>query len=196
MELKMRRFVWIKRSETIRRVVVKSLVSHVVMGNISQQLEERLKAAAGSMLNEWCRVTTERSEGSAHWYAINWYRACESQKTTIMDDQRDCDDDVWQERAKEKGQQQIQRTEQRDQKKNAKGQRAVVGGAVQRDHTLQEEHDLFKMHKKVKYLVGRHRKPQNGILRGTYNEILLGVEENLKRKKEYVEELFNDDRPD
>ncbi|XP_030747669.1 uncharacterized protein LOC115876118 [Sitophilus oryzae] len=60
---------------------------------------------------------------------------------------------------------------------------------------LQAKYDTFNVHKKVKEFTHRHRKHQETILRNDNNEIILGVKAKLVRWKEYIETLFNDDRP-
>lgn len=60
---------------------------------------------------------------------------------------------------------------------------------------LQEKHDSFNIHKKVKEMTNKRKKQLVGTLRNADNEILLGIEDKLKRWKEYVEALFDDERP-
>ncbi|XP_071574655.1 uncharacterized protein [Temnothorax nylanderi] len=60
---------------------------------------------------------------------------------------------------------------------------------------LQEKHDAFNVHKKVKEMTNRAQKHQVLTLRDANNEIITGVEAKLQVWKRYVEELFDDDRP-
>ncbi|XP_060533833.1 uncharacterized protein LOC132706497 [Cylas formicarius] len=60
---------------------------------------------------------------------------------------------------------------------------------------LQNKHDSFNLHKKIKEFTNTQRKQIRGILKDTNNKILVSVEEKIKRWKEYVETLFNDARP-
>lgn len=59
---------------------------------------------------------------------------------------------------------------------------------------LQQKHNSFNVHNKVREVAELGRKRQRGILRGADNEIIIGVEEKLKRWKSYAEELFDNDR--
>lgn len=60
---------------------------------------------------------------------------------------------------------------------------------------LQVKYDTFNVHKKVKEMTGRHRKRQETVLRDNNNEIILGKENKLARWKEYIQALFDDERP-
>lgn len=60
---------------------------------------------------------------------------------------------------------------------------------------LQEKHDTFNLHKKVKEMANCNKKRPTAILRDKNNDIVLGINNKLRRWKEYVEELFNDSRP-
>lgn len=60
---------------------------------------------------------------------------------------------------------------------------------------LQEKHDAFNVHENVKDMTNWTRKYQIPILRDANNEIILGIEAKLRRWKEYLEELLDDDRP-
>ncbi|XP_044750612.1 uncharacterized protein LOC123310952 [Coccinella septempunctata] len=59
---------------------------------------------------------------------------------------------------------------------------------------LQERYDHFNVHKKIKEMTGKRRKRQETNLRGD-NELIVGTEEKLVRWKEYIQKLFDDDRP-
>lgn len=59
---------------------------------------------------------------------------------------------------------------------------------------LQEKHDAFNVHKKIKGIANRDRK-QITTLRDTNNKIVLKIEAKLQRWKQYLKKLFNDNRP-
>ena len=59
---------------------------------------------------------------------------------------------------------------------------------------LQEKHDYFNVHRKVKEVTGRRRKAQYGILRDKHNTIITDIESKIQRWKEYILELFSDVR--
>ena len=60
---------------------------------------------------------------------------------------------------------------------------------------LQQKYDIHNVHKKIKEVTGRNRKKHIGILKDADNQILVGPEEKLKCWKEYVTDLFNEERP-
>lgn len=59
---------------------------------------------------------------------------------------------------------------------------------------LQHKHDSFNIHKKVKEVTGKFHRYNNNSLRSADNEVIIEIEDKLKRWKEYVQELYHDDR--
>ena len=59
---------------------------------------------------------------------------------------------------------------------------------------LQEKHDSFNLHKKVKEVTGKRRKYHINTLRDANGGIILGIEKKIERWQEYVRELFHDHR--
>lgn len=59
----------------------------------------------------------------------------------------------------------------------------------------QEKYDTFNMHKKIKYLAGTARKNNPTKLYDNNGDIIVEIEQKLIKWKEFVEDLFHDDRP-
>ncbi|XP_030747109.1 uncharacterized protein LOC115875737 [Sitophilus oryzae] len=59
---------------------------------------------------------------------------------------------------------------------------------------LQEKHDSFNVHKKVKELAGLQKKRQPSILTDQNGKIIMEMEEKLRTWKNYIIELFDDER--
>lgn len=59
---------------------------------------------------------------------------------------------------------------------------------------LQKLHDSFNVHKKIKDITGDYKSKQSYILIDNNGNIIQDVEEKLSTWKEYIEELFQDDR--
>lgn len=60
----------------------------------------------------------------------------------------------------------------------------------------QAKHDVFTVHKKVKEFTGKKRRAVAGCLKNKDGKIILENDGKLSRWKEYVEELFDDERPE
>ncbi|KAI5754908.1 hypothetical protein M8J77_012531 [Diaphorina citri] len=63
---------------------------------------------------------------------------------------------------------------------------------------LQGKHDSFNLHKKIKEFTGLFHKNNNCVSNLTDDDgnIMINVEDKMKTWKRYIEELFNDNRPD
>lgn len=59
---------------------------------------------------------------------------------------------------------------------------------------LQEKYDIFNLHKGIKETTNRIQKHQATVLRGTNNEINIGIKEKPQRWKESIEKLYDDNR--
>lgn len=60
---------------------------------------------------------------------------------------------------------------------------------------LQQIHDTFNLHKKIKECAGIQRNKTYGLLVDKNNSIVIGIAEKLKTWTEYIEKLFTDNRP-
>lgn len=59
---------------------------------------------------------------------------------------------------------------------------------------FQRKHDIFKIHKKIKEMTNKFKKHRQTVLRDSDNEIIVGVEDKLRRWTEYIAALYDDDR--
>ncbi|KAI5707314.1 hypothetical protein M8J77_000030 [Diaphorina citri] len=61
---------------------------------------------------------------------------------------------------------------------------------------LQRKHDSFNLYKKIKELAGLSKRNMNNNLMDEHGHLIINTEDKLKVWKQYIEDLFNDDRPD
>ena len=59
---------------------------------------------------------------------------------------------------------------------------------------MQERHNSFNMHKMIKEMTQKQRSQTPGALEDAAKNILLDTKEKLTRLKEYIEQLFEDNR--
>ncbi|KAI5718027.1 hypothetical protein M8J77_015079 [Diaphorina citri] len=56
-------------------------------------------------------------------------------------------------------------------------------------------HDSFNQHKKIKEITGRKKARTSGILLNENQELILSINDRLKHWEDYIQELFDDERP-
>lgn len=61
---------------------------------------------------------------------------------------------------------------------------------------LQKKYDLFNMHRRIKEAAGTHKKQQSGRLIDANGNEISEIEEKLATWEEYIQQLFEDDRPE
>lgn len=52
---------------------------------------------------------------------------------------------------------------------------------MQRNRTFPRKHDTFNVHKEVKEITNKFHRPSPTILRNTTDQIIVGLEANMKR---------------
>ena len=61
---------------------------------------------------------------------------------------------------------------------------------------MEKEFEVKEMHKKVRDMIGITKRKANGCIRDKDGNVLFDKDDIISRWAEYVEELYNDERPD
>lgn len=195
MDFKIKRFKRIKRETLAKHIDIDKLKNPEVKEKISYKIEKELKTIEA-------RIQTEE-EIQTTWNAIkNKITDVQEQDIGFRKNNKKQEWmtqeilDLMSERRRNKTRpSQYKNINKIIRKKCREAKEKLMSEKCQEIELLQEKYDTFNIHKNVKEMTGRTRKHQTTTLRDSNNEIILGIEGKLRRWKEYVEELFDDDRP-
>ena len=194
MDFKMLRFrKAIRNAQPSRRVDIKKLVNPEVKVNVRNALEEKMKTVKAKRPTEVESTWNSIKDSMIEVQEIHIGHINNKKKQNWMTDEIL---ELMNERRKYKTTDHIQyKTLNKDIRRKCREAREMwMSDKCKEIEILQEKHDSFNLHKKVKELSGLQRKRYGQILRNDNNEIILGVEDKLKRWKEYTESLFKADR--
>lgn len=203
MDFKMNRFLKVKTALTTKRIDIRKVKIPEIREEVKKKLVDKFKMPINNNPNK--RENETETEIERTWNFIK-YNIVEIQNNTIGTAKNDkkqqwmTDEilDLMNERRKYKTRDisKYKKTNKLIRRKCRDAKEQWMAEKCQEIETLQNKYDTFNLHKKIKEMTQKNRKHQTSTLKNKENKIIVDLQEKIKTWKEYVEQLFDDIRPD